>query len=269
MCDICNLFEYRTKGEVMDIKARDTMGGLAKGLRVIEAFTADHPRLSISEAADIAGLDRATTRRCLLTLAELGYCAYDGKFFTVTPRVLRLGTACLATMPLPRIVQPWLDRLSEEISQSSSVSILDGAEIVYVARAAQRRVMSITLMPGSRLPAYCTSMGRVMLAALPSEDARRLLMTERLMPRTIKTITDVVAVEDELNRVRAFGYAVINQEVELGLRSLAVPLFGMRGQVVAAVNVGLAVTEDSIEAVVDRYLPALLNVQRELIGLPG
>lgn len=103
---------------------------------MIEAFSAERPRLSISDAADIAGLDRATTRRCLLTLSELGYAAYDGKFFTVTPKVLRLGTGCLATMPLPRIVQPLLDRLSEEIGQSTSVSILDETEIVYVARAA-------------------------------------------------------------------------------------------------------------------------------------
>ncbi len=152
---------------------RDLMGGLAKGLKVIEAFTAEHPRLSIADAAAITGLDRATARRCLLTLAELGYADYDGKYFTVTPRVLRLGTGCLAAMPLPRLVQPWLDTLSEEVGQSTSVSILDESEIVYVARAAQRRVMSINLMPGSRLPAFCTSMGRILLAALAPEDARR------------------------------------------------------------------------------------------------
>ena len=148
------------------ITARDTMGGLAKGLAVIETFTADHPRQSIAEVSAASGLDRATARRCLLTLAHLGYADYDGKFFTLTPRVLRLGTACLATMPLPQMVQPWLDKLSETLGESSSVSILDGDEIVYIARASQRKVMSISLMPGSRLPAFCTSMGRVLLAAL-------------------------------------------------------------------------------------------------------
>ncbi|MFN3321700.1 MAG: helix-turn-helix domain-containing protein, partial [Allorhizobium sp.] len=159
----------------MPVSERDMMGGLAKGLRIVEAFTADYPRLSISEAAEIAGLDRATARRCLLTLAELGYAAYDGKFFTVTPRVLRLGTGCLATMPLPKIVQPLLDQLSDEIGQSTSVSILDSHEMVYVARAAHKKVMSIALMPGSRLPAYCTSMGRVLLAGLALDEAREIV----------------------------------------------------------------------------------------------
>ncbi len=251
----------------MQVKERDIMGGLAKGLKVIEAFTAEHPRLSISEAADISGYDRATTRRCLLTLAELGYCAYDGKYFTVTPRVLRLGTGCLASMPLPRIVQPWLDRLSEEIGQSTSVSILDDAEIVYVARASQRRVMSIALMPGSRLPAYCTSMGRVLLAALPSERALELLSAEPLAQRTARTQTDVGEVQRILQDVKADGYASIDQEVEIGLRSVAVPLVGARGQTLAALNVGLAATEEPMRAMVSRYLPALLRIKAELSGI--
>ncbi|MFS2151768.1 IclR family transcriptional regulator C-terminal domain-containing protein [Rhizobium sp. Rhizsp42] len=251
----------------MQVKERDIMGGLAKGLKVIEAFTAEHPRLSISEAADISGYDRATTRRCLLTLAELGYCAYDGKYFTVTPRVLRLGTGCLASMPLPRIVQPWLDRLSEEIGQSTSVSILDDAEIVYVARASQRRVMSIALMPGSRLPAYCTSMGRVLLAALPSERALELLSAEPLVQRTARTQTHVGELQRILQDVKAAGYASIDQEVEIGLRSVAVPLVGARGQTLAALNVGLAATEEPMEAMVSRYLPALLRIKAELSGI--
>jgi IclR family transcriptional regulator, pca regulon regulatory protein len=251
----------------MQVKERDIMGGLAKGLKVIEAFTAEHPRLSISEAAEISGYDRATTRRCLLTLAELGYCAYDGKYFTVTPRVLRLGTGCLASMPLPRIVQPWLDRLSEEIGQSTSVSILDDAEIVYVARASQRRVMSIALMPGSRLPAYCTSMGRVLLAALPPEQALKLLSAEPLAQRTPKTKTDVGELQRILQDVKVAGYASIDQEVEIGLRSVAVPLVGARGQTLAALNVGLAVTEEPMETMVSRHLPALLRIKAELSGI--
>ncbi len=251
----------------MQVKERDIMGGLAKGLKVIEAFTAEHPRLSISEAAEISGYDRATTRRCLLTLAELGYCAYDGKYFTVTPRVLRLGTGCLASMPLPRIVQPWLDQLSEEIGQSTSVSILDDAEIVYVARASQRRVMSIALMPGSRLPAYCTSMGRVLLAALPPERAMELLSAAPLVQRTARTQTDVGELQRILQDVKVAGYASIDQEVEVGLRSIAVPLAGARGQALAALNVGLAATEEPMQAMVSRYLPALLRIKAELSGI--
>ncbi|WP_114964808.1 IclR family transcriptional regulator [Alkalilacustris brevis] len=246
---------------------RDIMGGLAKGLAVIECFTAEAPRQTISEVAQTTGLDRATARRCLLTLAHHGYAAYDGKFFTLTPRILRLGTACLATMPLPQVVQPLLDRLSQRIGESTSVSILDEAEIVYVARAAQRRVMSIALMPGSRLPAYCTSMGRVLLAALPEEDVRTILGPSPLPARTPRTITDPEAVMAELDRVRAQGHAVIDQEVEIGLRSLAVPVLNARGQVVAALNVGLAAGAGPAEALARRFLPALKEIRAELQGL--
>lgn len=251
----------------MTVKGRDMMGGLAKGLSIIEAFSAERPRLSISEAADIAELDRATARRCLLTLAELGYAAYDGKFFTVTPKVLRLGTACLATMPLPRIVQPFLDQMSENIGQSTSVSILDDTEIVYVARAAQRRVMSIALMPGSRLPAYCTSMGRVLLSSLTVEDRRVLLERSAITARTPMTLTDIDALLAEIEETAARGYAMIDQEVEVGLRSLAVPLRNARGKTVAALNVGVAASAGSMQELVERYLPTLTAVQMELKGL--
>lgn len=251
----------------MTVKGRDMMGGLAKGLSIIEAFSAERPRLSISEAADIAELDRATARRCLLTLAELGYAAYDGKFFTVTPKVLRLGTACLATMPLPRIVQPFLDQMSEDIGQSTSVSILDDTEIVYVARAAQRRVMSIALMPGSRLPAYCTSMGRVLLSSLTVEDRRVLLERSAITVRTPMTLTDIDALLAEIEETAARGHAMIDQEVEVGLRSLAVPLRNARGKTVAALNVGVAASARSMQELVERYLPALTAVQMELKGL--
>lgn len=243
---------------------RDIMGGLAKGLSVIESFTADKPRQSISQVAATSGLDRATTRRCLLTLAHLGYADYDGKYFTLTPRILRLGTACLATMPLPQMVQPLLDRLSDELGESSSVSILDGADIVYVARAAQRKVMSIALMPGSRLPAFCTSMGRVMLAALPEAEARTLLESETLEARTQYTVTKVDRLMDILAEVRTQGYALIDQEVELGLRSIAVPVHNARGKVIAALNIGLPANRAEIGELAGLYLAPMQNVQAEL-----
>lgn len=243
------------------ISQRDTMGGLAKGLAVIETFAADRPRQSIAEVADATGLDRATARRCLLTLAHLGYADYDGKFFTLTPRVLRLGTACLATMPLAQVVQPFLDRLSEELGESSSVSILDGAEIVYVARAAQRRVMSISLMPGSRLPAFCTSMGRVLLAALPEGEVTARLTA--LRPLTPRTVTDIPMLLTLIRNAGLQGYAVIDQEVEMGLRSIAVPVLNARGRVVAAVNLGLPAREGDADLVA-RYLAPLRVVQGEI-----
>ncbi|MGV6876504.1 IclR family transcriptional regulator domain-containing protein [Pseudochelatococcus sp. B33] len=248
----------------MAISQRDTMGGLAKGLAVIETFTAERFRQSISDVSAASGLDRATARRCLLTLAHLGYADYDGKFFTLTPRVLRLGTACLASMPLPQIVQPWLDRLSEELGESSSVSILDDDEIVYIARAAQRKVMSVALMPGSRLPAYCTSMGRVLLAALPEAEALRRLSMQPLAARTPLTLTDPDAVMAQVRRAREQGYAAIDQEVEMGLRSIAVPVLNARGIAVAAVNISLPARGDAIKDLVARYLPQLETLQAEL-----
>ncbi len=243
---------------------RDIMGGLAKGLAVIETFTAEKPRQSIAEVSAASGLDRATARRCLLTLAHLDYADYDGKYFTLTPRILRLGTACLATMPLPQMVQPLLDRLSEALGESSSVSILDGAEIVYVARAAQRKVMSIALMPGSRLPAFCTSMGRVMLAALPEDEARQRLDSAPRMARTPQTVTDADRLMGLLGAIRAQGYALIDQEVELGLRSIAIPLLNARGVTIAALNIGVPATQTSVDDLPGLYLSAMQAVQAEL-----
>lgn len=260
-----SLLTYRTKVDAdVTITERDIMGGLAKGLAVIETFTAAHPRQSIAEVAQASGLDRATARRCLLTLAHHGYADWDGKFFTLTPRVLRLGTACLATMPLPQIVQPVLDDLSERIGQSSSVSVLDDAEIVYIARAAQKKVMSVGLMPGSRLPAHCTSMGRVLLAARPVAEVQALLQAHPPRSRTALTRTDPDEIMAELTRIRAQGYAIIDQEVELGLRSLAVPLFDTHGRVIAALNVGVAAIHAAPEQLVGLYLAPLQAVQAHL-----
>ncbi|WP_196941859.1 IclR family transcriptional regulator domain-containing protein [Pseudooceanicola algae] len=243
---------------------RDMISGLAKGLSVIETFSADHPRQSITEAAQASGLDRATARRCLLTLTELGYAQYDGKYFTLTPRVLRLGTACLATLPLAQIVQPSLDLMSAELGESSSVSVLDDLEVVYVARAAQRNLMSIALMPGSRLPGYCTSMGRVLLAALPETEARARLDRMALVARTELTETDPDRLMARLAEIRAQGHAVIDQEVEMGLRSIAVPVLDAHGRTVAALNIGLPVRGENPEDIVTRYLPPLLTLQAEL-----
>lgn len=249
------------------INERDIMGGLAKGLAVIETFTAERPRQSIAEVSAASGLDRATARRCLLTLAHLNYADYDGKFFTLTPRVLRLGTACLAAMPLPQIVQPVLDQLSQKIGESSSVAILDGMEIVYVARAAQKKLMAIALMPGSRLPAHCTSMGRVMLAALPEYEARSLLGEGPLPIRTPYGLSDPQEVMALLPQIREQGFAVIDQEVEIGLQSVAVPLTNARGQVIAALNVGFPAGSVPAPEQAQLYLPDLLSMARDLRGL--
>lgn len=239
----------------------DMIASLAKGLAVIEAFRAERPRLSIAEVSGLTGLDRATARRCLLTLNGLGYADYDGKFFTLTPRVLRLGMGALAALPISQLVQPWLDQLSDRIGQSTSVAILDETEIVYIARAAQRRVMSIGLLPGSRLPAHCTSLGRVLLAALPEGQARTLVERSDLSPRTAASLTDPGEIMDRIASARSEGFAVIDQEVEIGLRSIAVPLFSTSGRVVAALNTGVAAVQAEPAELASLYLPALIKVQ--------
>lgn len=242
----------------------DFLGSFAKGLRVIEAFGAERPRLAIADVAQATGLDRATARRCLLTLHRLGYASYDGKYFTLTPRILRLGVGALAGLPLAQLVQPWLDQLSEQIGQSTSVSMLDDTEIVYLARAAQRRVMSIGLMPGSRLPAHCTSMGRILLAALPEAEMRAVIDRSNLTPRTPHSVTDPQEIALRIGQVRAQGYALVDQEIELGLRSIAVPLLDTRGRAVAALNTGVAAVQAEAEELIALYLPALLRVQEGL-----
>ena len=247
----------------------DHIAAFAKGLRVIACFGADRARLSIAEVAEITGLDRATARRCLLTLHHEGYADYDGKFFRLTPRVLRLGLGALAAMPLAQIVQPWLDQLSDRVGQSSSVSILDETEIVYLARAAQRRVMSIGLMPGSRLPCHCTSMGRVLLASLSEAEARALVDRSDLTPRTMHSLTDPDAIMAAVAQVRRDAYCVIDQEVEPGLRSIAVPVLNVRGQVVAALNIGAAAVQAEAADLVTLYLPQMRVAQAGLRRVLG
>ncbi|MGH6761762.1 MAG: IclR family transcriptional regulator [Phyllobacterium sp.] len=246
------------------MRETDFVGGFAKGLRVIEAFGEDKPRLSIAEVSRITDLDRATARRCLLTLSELGYAEYDGKFFSLTSRILRLGHSYLSATPLPRLVQPYLDQLSEATGESSSASVLDGIEIVYVARAAQKRVMSINLNPGSRLPAYCASMGRVLLAALPESEALAILSASPLKANTVHTKTSIDALMGELRRVREQGYAIIDQELEIGLRSIAIPLFNTKGKTVAALNIGAQAARTSLDDLVGKYLPIMRETQRAI-----
>ncbi|RFB84764.1 IclR family transcriptional regulator [Rhizobium leguminosarum bv. trifolii] len=246
------------------MRETDFVSGFARGLKVIEAFGETRQRLSIAEASKLTELDRATVRRSLLTLAELGYADYDGKFFSLTPKILRLGHAYLSATPLPALLQPHLDHLSEQAGQSASASVLDGTEIVYIARAAQRRVMSINLTPGSRLPAYCASMGRVLLAALGESEARAILVRSELKQNTPSTKTDPEELIAEFRRVRAEGYAIIDQELEIGLCSIAVPVANDRGETVAAINIGAPAALVPAAEMKARYLPLLKEAQANL-----
>ena len=256
----------KTKAWAPRGRATDFMQGFAKGLVVIESFNESDRRMSVSAMAQRTGLDRATARRCLLTLHALGYAGYDGKYFWLTPRTLKLGHAYLQSTALPDLVQPHLEKLTALTGESASVSVLDGTEIVYVARSSQRRVMTINLNPGSRLPAYCSSMGRVLLAALPMSEAVAILEASELTQVTPFTKTELGELVSTLGQVARQGYAVIDQELEKGLCSIAVPLFNASGAVVAAVNVGAHIARSPVSALVETCLPLLIETQEALRG---
>ncbi len=247
-----------------DILDRDIVGGLERGLAVIEAFDERRVRLSLSEVAQITGLTRAAARRYLLTLTKLGYAESDGKFFSLTPKILRLGYAYLSSMTLPSRVQPFLERISDQLHESSSAAVLDDLEVVYIARAATRRIMSIGLSVGSRLPAYCTSLGRVLLAYQDAPWIDAYFSQTALKRLTPKTRTSERSIRETLDAVRRTGYALVDEELELGLRSLAVPILTNQGRLACAINVSVQTGRMSIDDLVKRALPVLQGASRDL-----
>ncbi len=246
------------------MKRTDVLGGFAKGLQTIEAFTDATERLSITDVARSTGLDRATARRCLLTLVEGGYASFDGKFFTLTPRILRLGHSYLASARLPTMVQPFLERLMTETNQPAAAGVLDEHHVVHVARAAQRRVMIANLSPGSRIPAYCSAMGRVLLAAMPEEEARALVTDMNRRPLTALTLTDVDKIMEQVRITRERGYGTVDQEFEIGLCALAIPVRDKRSTVVAALNVGSQSYVKSMDDLIRLHLDTMLQVRESL-----
>ncbi len=231
---------------------------LERGLAVIRAFDAEHRELSLSEVARLAGLTRAAARRFLLTLVELGYVTSADGRFALSPRVLELGYAYLSGLTLPEVAEPHMEELVAHVNESSSISVLDDTEIVYVVRVPTRRIMSITLSVGTRLPAYATSMGRVLLAGLPDDELERRLEQMPLLALSSHTITDTARLSEELARVAKQGYAAVDQELEEGLRSLAVPIHDASGAVVAALNVSVHASRSTMAAMRRDFLPRAL-----------
>jgi IclR family pca regulon transcriptional regulator len=244
----------------------DFMLSLARGLSVIRAFDSKRSRLTIVAAARLTGMSRAAARRCLHTLRVLGYVTLVDGHFELAPRVLTLGYAYIGSTPLATIAQPVLEKVAEQVNESCSLSMLDGDDIVYIARAARRRVISIGLSVGSRLPAYCTSMGRAILAFASAAEQHAYLSRVVLARHTKFTIVDPAALRAELRRIRNEGYALIDQEFEIGLRSLAVPVRRHDGAVMAAINVGVHAVRVKRETMTRTYLPILQNAAVE-IGL--
>lgn len=237
---------------------------LARGLRVLTAFSAEHPSLSLADAARLTGLTRATTRRCLHTLMQLGYAETDGRAFQLTPRVLDLGYAYLSSAKLGAIAEPFMETLSENIDESVSLGVLDGSDVVYVARVPTKRIMSIGLALGSRLPAAVTSMGRVLLASLPEARLQDVMSETTLTRFTSRTITDKKRLERELESVRQQNFAVVDRELEEGLRSIAVPLSNRDGRTIAALNVGTQTERVSQEILVGSILPKLRHTADQI-----
>ncbi len=229
----------------------------ARGLAVIRSFDASAPQQTLSEVAQRTGLTRAGARRILLTLEGLGYVRSQGRQFCLTPRILDLGFAYLSSLPLWNLAEPVMEKLVEELKESCSAAVLDGADIVYVLRVPTHKIMSINLGIGSRLPATCTSMGRTLLAELDGASVDALLASAPPTAHTARTITDPALLKAELERVRRQGWCLVDQELEEGLVSLSVPIRDRAGRAIAAMNVSGQAARTPAAAMVTKFLPRL------------
>ncbi|AUL45832.1 transcriptional regulator [Bordetella trematum] len=236
----------------------------ARGLAVIRAFGPQRDQMTLSEVASVAGLTRAGARRILLTLVQLGYVVQDERRFSLTPRILELGYAYLSGTPLWNLALPYMEEVAQTTRESCSVSVLDGADIVYILRLSTHKVMTINLAVGSRLPAWVTSMGRVLLAGQPLAEQQRLLQDSRIQPYTPSTRTSIEELLQELQRVRRDGYACVAQELEPGLQSVAVPIVDRSGRVIAAMNVSGHTSRYSREQMLQAFLPPLRDAADQI-----
>ena len=242
----------------------DFVQSLDRGLAVIRAFGPDRERLSLSEVARATGLTRAAARRFLLTLVKLGYVRNDGREFSLRPRVLELGYAYLSGLALPEVAAPHLEELVATLHESSSISVLDGHQIVYVVRVPTKRIMTVAISVGTRFPAYATSMGRVLLAEMGDEELDRYLNEatfDRLTARTVTSPDRLRAIVGEVGRQ---GYAIVDQELEEGLRAIAAPIRGAADVGTAAINVSAHASRISMTAMRGQILPALLETARQI-----
>ncbi|GKW48835.1 IclR family transcriptional regulator domain-containing protein [Halomonas sp. NCCP-2165] len=244
---------------------RDFVTALASGLEVIQAFDEGHPHMTLSEVAARTGMNRAKARRFLLTLHALGYVRKQGRSFELAPKVLQLGYAFLSANDYRGVIQQYLEEITAESGESSSLGVLDGDEVTYVARSAARhRLMAITLSVGTRLPAAYTSMGRVLLAQLPAAELDAYLARVILEPHTERSVTDPATLRACIDQAREQGYAIVDQELDPGLRSLAVPAFDGGGKLIGAINVSTNAARVDLETLTQRLLPLLQEKARRI-----
>lgn len=242
---------------------RDMVQGLTKGLAIIACFNAERPLLSLSQAAALVGITRAAARRSLHTLCANGYARFDGKYFYLEPKTLNLGFSYLSSFKLPALIRPSLDSIAEPLQETSSAAILDGSDAVYVARVSRRRSMMYDIGVGTHVPAYCTSLGRVLLAQLPEDERYRRLAASDLDKRTPYTVTSIDKLMTLIDEVHRNGYALVDQELELGLRSLAIPFADKAGNCLCAVNVSLPSARMTSSEILEIALPKLIEARNK------
>ena len=240
---------------------KDHIAGLAKGLQILSAFNSAYTRLTQSQAARLVGITPAAARRSLLTLCDQGYVATDGKYFWPDHGVLRLTYAYAASTRLPRLLQPALDALSERTRESASVAVLHGHHVLVAARSTAQRSLSVGLGVGSELPLHCSATGRVLLAAKPMAEREKMLRQSTLLKMTPHTETDVSRLKKILAECQLHGYGISNEEIEMGVRSLAVPLINSEQQVVAALSISSRADRMTGQEMVSKLLPILLKTQ--------
>ncbi len=240
------------------------MTSLARGLAVVKAFSDQRRPMTIAQLSHKTGIPRAAVRRCLYTLKQLGYAGSEANNFFLKPKILSLGYSYLSSTPLTVSAQPCLNQVSQVLGESCSLAVFEQDEVLYISRSQTARVMSIALNAGSRLPAYCTSLGRVMLAALPAADLDAYLARVPLRPYTDRTVVSEERLREILAETAQQGFAVVEEELEIGLRSIAVPVRGATGTVMAALNVGAQATRVSRAQMEQVFLPVLLNASAEL-----
>jgi len=239
----------------------------ARGLQVIRSFSASAPRQTLSEVAAASGLTRAGARRILLTLQTLGYVESDGRLFALTPRILDLGFAYLSSMPIWNRAEPVMEALVQQVQESCSAAVLDDTDIIYVMRVPTHKIMRISLGVGSRLPAYCTSMGRLLLADLDDEALRARLEASTLEAFTRHTLTDIDALFAKVQQARRQRWCLVNQELEEGLISIAAPIVDRAGRMVAALNISGQANRTSAKVMQETMLPALVAAAAEISRL--
>ena len=242
----------------------DFVQSLARGLEVIRSFDEHHPSPTLSDLAGRTDLSRAAVRRSLLTLVHLGYVGQKGRQFFLTPRILELGFGYLSSLGLPELALPFMETLAQRVGESCSLTVLDDTDIVYVARVPVRRIMAISLGVGARLPAFAASMGRVLLAGLPDDALDEWLARVPTRPLTPHTVHEKGALKAEILRARAQGHAIVLQELELGLCSIAIPVRDRQGRTIAALNVGMPFGRGVRERAQKAILPALRDAGRAI-----